>query len=81
MSNGPATEQDLAPSDFVSSQARTLLGACQKSWVFSGMGSWNDMGFDDPEQAEYERVSEQLFNNLNEAIAVGANESYPSTFT
>lgn len=73
--------QDLVPSDFVSSQARTLLDACQKAWVFGGMGSWNDMGFDDPEQAEYERVSEQLFHNLNEAIAAGANDSYQSTYS
>ena len=34
------------------------------------------MGFDEPDQAEYEQVSEQLFQYLNEAIAVAANETH-----
>ena len=66
--------KDLAPSGYLSREAMALLDACQKAWVFGGMGSWNDMGFDGEEQTEYERVSEQLFSNLNEAIAVGVND-------
>ncbi|MHC4400387.1 MAG: hypothetical protein ACYTG0_11990 [Planctomycetota bacterium] len=68
--------KDLAPEGYLSHQAQTVLHACQKAWVFGGMGSWNDMGFDGDHQKEYERVSEQLFQDLNEAISVGANESY-----
>ncbi len=71
-----AYHHDLAPTDLLSPQARTLLDACQQAWVFGGMGSWNDMGFDEPEHAEYERVSEQLFDCVNESIAVAANESF-----
>jgi hypothetical protein len=42
------------------------------------MGSWNDMGFDGADQKEYDRVSEQLFTEINEAIETGANASFPS---
>jgi hypothetical protein len=68
--------KDLAATGYLSQEARTLLDACQKAWVFGGMGSWNDMGFDGDDQVEYERVSDQLFQHLNEAISVGANESF-----
>lgn len=68
--------KDLAPSDHLSIQAQAILDACQKAWVFGGMGSWNDMGFDGDDQKEYERVSEQLFTVLNQAISEAANQSY-----
>lgn len=68
--------KDLAPDGYLSRQAQAILDACQKAWVFGGMGSWNDMGFDSDDQKEYERVSEQLFHDLNKAISAGANESY-----
>jgi hypothetical protein len=68
--------KDLAPAGLLSDQARTILDACQRAWVFGAMGSWNDMGFDGEDQKEYERVSEQLFQTLNQAISVAANQSY-----
>jgi len=55
--------------------AASLLDACQSAWVFGGMGSWNDMGFEGVDQKEYDRVSEQLFAALNETIQVAANAS------
>jgi hypothetical protein len=71
--------KDLAPGGHLSDQALTILDACQKAWVFGGMGSWNDMGFDGEDQKEYERVSEQLFQTLNRAISEAANQSYTSS--
>ncbi len=68
--------KDLAPTGYLPDQARTILDACQKAWVFGGMGSWNDMGFDGETQKEYERVSEQLFQAVNQAISQAANQSY-----
>jgi len=68
--------KDLAPDGYLSHNEKIILDACQKSWVFGGMGSWNDLGFDGVDQVEYERVSEQLFNVVNEAIIVGVNSSY-----
>ena len=65
---------DLSPPKYLSLEAETLLDACQKSWVFGGMGSWNDMGFQGKDQKEYERVSNQLFEVVNKAIIAGAND-------
>jgi hypothetical protein len=66
--------RDLAPTGHLSDQALSILDACQKAWVFGGMGSWNDMGFDGEDQKEYERVSEQLFQTVNQATSEAANE-------
>lgn len=68
--------KDLAPAGYLPQHARTVLDACQKAWVFGEMGSWNDMGFDGADQVEYARVSDQLFQHLNEAISAGSNESF-----
>ncbi len=69
--------QDLAPQGSLSSDAIGILDACQHAWIFGGMGSWNDMGFDGEEGKLYDRVSERLFRTLNQAISVAANDSYP----
>ena len=45
------------------------------------MGSWNDMGFEGTDQAEYDRVSQQLFTVLNETIQIAANASFASRVT
>ena len=72
----PAYHRDLAPEGVLSAEAAAVLNACQHAWVFGGMGSWNDMGFDGEEGKIYDRVSERLFQILNEAIPAAANESF-----
>jgi hypothetical protein len=67
--------KDLAPAGLLGLAAKQILAACQAAWVFGGMGSWNDMGFDGEEQVVYERVSENLFSLLNECICAGTNSS------
>jgi len=69
--------QDIAPKGFLTSESAMLLDACQKAWVFGGMGSWNDLGFEGEDQKTYERVSERLFQTVNAAIEQAAT----STFT
>jgi hypothetical protein len=69
---------DLTPPGCLSTQALRLLDACQTAWVFGGMGSWNDLLFDGAEGADYQRVSNQLFQSLSQAIAAGANDNYSS---
>ncbi len=66
---------DLAPPGVLSQDARRLLDACQSAWVFGGMGSWNDLGFKDPDHAIYERVSEKLYRCIVAGILAGANDS------
>lgn len=68
--------KDLAPNGFLSTKTLTILDACQKAWVFGGMGSWNDMSFKGDVQKEYNILSEQLFQTVNEAIAAGANSTF-----
>lgn len=68
---------DLAPPGVLPLDARTLLDACQRAWVFGGMGSWNDLGFDEPHQAEYDRVSEQLYQCIVAGILAATNASAP----
>lgn len=68
---------DLAPPGILPDGARRLLDACQTAWVFGGMGSWNDMGFDEPHQAEYDRVSEQLYKCIVAGTIAGTNASAP----
>ena len=64
---------DLAPRGALPPEASQLLAAAQVAWVFGGMGSWNDLGFDGEDQATYDRLSEELFRLLNEAIVVATN--------
>lgn len=75
-----AYHQDLAPADSLPVEATALLDACQHAWVFGGMGSWNDLGFDGNLQTEYDSVSEQLFDALTQAIAAAANASFVLPF-
>lgn len=67
--------KDLYPPGELSASSQALLDAAQSAWVFGGMGSWNDMGFDGEDGKEYEAASEQLFSALVAAICVAANES------
>lgn len=68
--------KDLAPEGLLSEEALTLLDACQTSWVFGGMGSWNDLGGFKDEQNTYDNVSEQLFLAVNKAIATAVNSIF-----
>lgn len=70
--------QDLAPEGFLSDSAAVLLDASQKAWVFGGMGSWNDLGFEGEEQRTYERLSTQLLDAVNQAIAGAASSTFRS---
>lgn len=64
----------LVPTSPFSVTARQLLLAASASWVFGGMGSWNDVGFSsDKEYAKYDKLSEQLHDGINEAIMAAVN--------
>jgi hypothetical protein len=69
---------DLAPRGALPLPAAQLLGAVQAAWVFGGMGSWNDLGFSGEDAAVYERLSEELFQLFNQAIAAAASSTAPA---
>ncbi len=72
---------DLAPPGLLRPSAAALLLASQRAWVFGAMGSWNDAPLDvspaetKQVQPEYDRVSEQLYRALVEAIPAAASAS------
>src|SRR5262249_11009929 len=65
--------RDLSPGGVLDATATATLDACQSAWVFGGMGSWNDLGFDGQDQEEYERLSESLFQVVILAITTATN--------
>lgn len=68
-----AYHQDISPNGLLPKDAELILDACQSSWVFGGMGSWNDMSFQDSEQIEYEKISDKLFADINSSICFAVN--------
>jgi hypothetical protein len=52
---------DMLPPRGFSESARRLLATGARSWVFGGMGSWNDLTFQGKDEEEYERVSAELY--------------------
>lgn len=72
-----AYHTDIVPPGFLSLAANQLLSSAQAAWVFGGMGSWNDLGFEGETQARYDHLSEELYRLLNGAIAAAANSSTP----
>lgn len=74
----PTSVSDLAPASILPPDARNLLAAVQASWVFGGMGSWNDVSFEGEELEIYGRSAQELYRALNEAVIVATNASTPS---
>lgn len=66
--------QDLLVSKNYSLTAQQLLFAAGTSWVFGGMGWWNDMGFSESKvQENYLRLSQQLYEQLLQSILATSN--------
>ena len=66
--------KDLIPLDNYSLTAKQVLFSAGSAWVFGGMGSWNDLGFESKEDNDtYDRLSEQLYSDINEAIIATVN--------
>ncbi|HEC15962.1 MAG TPA: hypothetical protein ENI99_05225 [Sedimenticola sp.] len=67
-------EYKIFPENYAASEYHQLINACQRAWVFGGMGSWNDIGFNKDEvHKEYEALSDELFNIINLSLIVASN--------
>jgi hypothetical protein len=65
------------PEKYYSAQCLKLLLSAQKAWAFGGMGSWNDLVWQDKEiERTYDEVSAQLFDRINDAIVTAVNEPW-----
>jgi hypothetical protein len=60
----------LLPEGAYSHRARRLMAAASESWVFGGMGSWNDTGGGEG----YSKVSDGLYAAMIDAIITATNE-------
>lgn len=66
--------KDLVPISVTNNDSLQLLMAACRSFVFGGMGSWNDFTFDDKSSDDkYEELSERLYSTMNESFVVATN--------
>jgi hypothetical protein len=74
---------DMAPQSRMTPEAIRLLAASSQSWVFGGMGSWNDLWLDDPSATEQlERVTRNLYRFMLQAFVAATNgELVPNAAT
>lgn len=64
---------DMVPAGWPPA-ARRLAAASAASWVFGGMGSWNDLGFSGSEDnVEYERCSAELYRAVLDGLVASTN--------
>jgi hypothetical protein len=65
---------DMLPTAGYPLAARQLIAMGARSWVFGGMGSWNDVGFSEAAKAaEYKDVSQRLYRAILDGIRDAAN--------
>jgi hypothetical protein len=79
-SSSPTTpfHPDMIPTSGFTLEARQVLASAAQSYVFGGMGSWNDMGFEKPElNKEYGRVTKELYEAVKFAITMASNSFVP----
>ena len=75
-----ATDHLQLPEQVFNETQNKLLKAADLAWVFGGMGSWNDVAFqDDQLSAKYNLISERLYGAVNMAI-IGAVNSGSTVF-
>jgi hypothetical protein len=71
---GDYYHQDLVVRENYSLQARQLIFGAASAWVFGGMGSWNDLGFNTPEEEkQYADLSSRLYETVNRSIVAATN--------
>jgi hypothetical protein len=70
--------QDIVPVDLLSLGELQIFASACKAWVFGGMGSWNDVGFDGDIQIVYQELSDRLFSSIISGIVFGVNASAKS---
>jgi len=65
---------DMMPDTGFDLEARQVMAAAAQSYVFGGMGSWNDMGFADKDlNDEYQKVTRELYEAVKMSIVMASN--------
>lgn len=69
----PPYHPDMVPATYPAGPLR-LMAAAAQSWVFGGMGSWNDLGFEPGEASDrYHELSRRLYSTMLTAFVAGVN--------
>lgn len=71
MKDPPPYYRELAPDGFLSLEAAQILQCCQVSFVFGGMGTWNDVPFGN--DIRYREVTEHLYNAIISGFTCAVN--------
>ena len=71
----PSPADSFLPAGMLSTAAHQLLSAVESSWVFGGMGSWNDLSFPGRDQDLYGELTARLYDTICKCIVAGANDS------
>ena len=74
---GTDADGDLLPPAYPDA-ARSLCATASAAWVFGGMGSWNDLSFEEPLRERYEHVSEDLYLAALDALVAATNADLTS---
>jgi hypothetical protein len=54
-----------------------MIRASYKGWLFGGMGSWNDIVFEEESiRDRYDKVSDKLYNAICNALVVAVNSAF-----
>ncbi len=65
------------PSDTLSDDARRLLNAAQRGWMFDNMEMWGRLKVDQPMWRDHARRSEALYDAVTAAVVAAVNSSAP----
>lgn len=74
----PKVADEFLPAGIYSKEARQLIEAAFASWVFGGMGSWNDMAhmaMSSDNHKSHTTLSEELYSAICDAVASAVNNS------
>lgn len=73
--SGIIFEEQMFPWQFFSLDAKRVMSAIEKSWVFGAIGSWNDMAYtNESDQKEYEKISRFFYSKLIEYTQIVVNQ-------
>ncbi|MDX7986913.1 hypothetical protein FE392_06150 [Xenorhabdus sp. 12] len=65
---------EIFPENYAPEECSQLMHACLEAWVFGGMGTWNDISFDDKTtQLKYELLSDKLFELIKISLLIASN--------
>ena len=71
----PPYHPDMFPRTGFPPDARRLLAIATQSWVFGGMGSWNDVWFDGDDQGRYREVTSALYDSMLRGFEAAVNSA------